>query len=397
MTPSESAAIDPADIDAIRALFALDPAISHLNHGSFGAVPHAVERAAAAWRARADANPNRFFRDDIGPALASARALAAARLGGRTDDWAFVENATQGINAAVASLDLQPGDVVATTSQAYGAVLKCLRHHTARTGAALVVVPLPMPAEGPEAIAAAWAAAMTRPVRLAVLDQIVSQTALVLPLGQMIPAARAAGALVLVDGAHGPGQIALDVPRIGADWYVGNAHKWLFAARGTALLWAAPGRQEGLHPTSISHGLGQGYVAEFAWTGTRDFAAWAALDAAIAFHDRLGGDKLIARNRAQAAGAAARLTAAWREVAAAPASMSAAMATIRLPAALQGGTETAEALRRHLSAIHRIEVPLWAEGGRLWLRVSAQAYNRDEEYDALAEAVLAIAAKGGFE
>ncbi len=396
MTPSESADIDPADIDAIRALFALDPAISHLNHGSFGAVPHAVERAAAAWRARADANPNRFFRDDIGSALASARTLAAARLGGRTDDWAFVENATQGINAVVASLDLQPGDVVATTSQAYGAVLKCLRHHTALTGATLVVVPLPMPAEGPEAIAAAWAAAMTRPVRLAVLDQIVSQTALVLPLGQMIPAARAAGALVLVDGAHGPGQIALDVPRIGADWYVGNAHKWLFAARGTALLWAAPDRQEGLHPTAISHGLGQGYVAEFAWTGTRDFSAWAALDAAIAFHDRLGGSKLMARNQAKAAGAAARLTAAWREVAAAPASMSAAMATIRLPAALQGGPETAEALRRHLSAIHRIEVPLWAEGGRMWLRVSAQAYNRDEEYDALAEAVLAIAAKGGI-
>ncbi|MGG2362055.1 aminotransferase class V-fold PLP-dependent enzyme, partial [Salmonella enterica] len=143
-------------------------------------------------------------------------------------------------------------------SQAYGAVLKCLRHHTARAGAELVVVPLPMPAEGPEAVAAAWTAAMTRPVRLAVLDQIVSQTALVLPLDRMIQAARAAGALVLVDGAHGPGQVALDVPRLGADWYVGNAHKWLFAARGTALLWAAPDRQENLHPTSISHGLGQG-------------------------------------------------------------------------------------------------------------------------------------------
>ena len=393
MTPSST---DPADIGAIRALFALDPAVSHLNHGSFGAVPRAVEQAAAGWRARADANPNRFFRDEIGPALAASRALAAARLGGRADDWAFVENATQGINAVIASLDLKPGDVVATTSQAYGAVLKCLRHNAGRAGAELVVVPLAVPAEGPDAIARAWAAAMNRPVRLAVLDQIVSQTALVLPLARMIPAARPAGALVLIDGAHGPGHVALDAPALGADWYVGNAHKWLFAARGTALLWAAPDRQEGLHPTSISHGLGQGYAAEFAWTGTRDFSAWAALDAAVALHDRLGGPALMIRNRAQASRAAARLTAAWGEIAAAPPAMLAAMATIRLPQALQGGPETAEALRRHLSAVHRIEVPLWSEAGRLWLRISAQAYNIDAEYDALAEAVLAIASRGSF-
>lgn len=393
MTPSGT---DPADIESVRALFALDPAISHLNHGSFGAVPRAVERAAATWRARADANPNRFFRDEVGPALAAARGLAAGRLGGQADDWAFVENATQGINAVVASLNLRPGDVIATTSQAYGAVLKCLRHHAGRTGAELVVVPLPMPAERPETIAAAWAAAMRRPVRLAVLDQIVSQTALVLPLDRMIPAARAAGALVLVDGAHGPGQIALDIPALGADWYVGNAHKWLFAARGTALLWAAPDRQDGLHPTSISHGLGQGYTTEFAWTGTRDFSPWAALDAAIAVHDRLGGPALMAGNRARAARAATRLTGAWGEIAAAPPDMSAAMATIRLPQALQGDAGVAEAVRRHLSAAHRIEVPLWSEGGRLWLRISAQAYNTDDEYDVLAEAVLAIATRGGF-
>lgn len=393
MTPSAN---DPADTDSVRALFALDPAVSHLNHGSFGAVPREVERAAATWRARADANPNRFFRDEIGPALAAARALAAGRLGGAADDWAFVENATQGINAVIASIDLKPGDVIATTSQAYGAVLKCLRHHAGRTGAELVIAPLPIPASSSEAVAAAWAAALPPRVRLAVLDQIVSQTALVLPLDQMIPAARAAGALVLVDGAHGPGQVALDVPRLGADWFVGNAHKWLFAARGTALLWAAPGRQHGLHPTSISHGLGQGYTTEFAWTGTRDFSAWAALDAAVACHERLGGRALMARNRAQAARAAARLTDAWAEIAAAPPDMSAAMATIRLPQALQGGPEMAEALRRHLSSAHHIEVPLWSEGGRLWLRISAQAYNTDSEYDALADAVLAIASRGGI-
>ncbi len=394
MTPSHT---DPADIDSVRALFALDPAVSHLNHGSFGAVPREVEAAAATWRARADANPNRFFRDEIGPALSAARGLAAARLGGRADDWAFVENATQGINAVVASLDLKPGDVVATTALAYGAVLKCLRHHAARTGAELVVVPLAVPAEGPEAVAAAWAAGLPPRARLVVLDQIVSQTALVLPLGPMIAAARAAGAQVLVDGAHAPGQLALDVPRLGADWFVGNAHKWLFAARGTALLWAAPDRQDGLHPTSISHGFGQGYAAEFAWTGTRDFSGWAALDAAIACHDRLGGPALMARNQARAARGAGLLTDAWGEVAAAPPGMSAAMATIRLPRALQGGPETAEALRRHLSAVHRIEVPLWSDDeGRLWLRISAQAYNTDDEYDALAQAVLGLASRGGI-
>jgi len=392
MTPA-----DPPDATTARALFALDPSVSHLNHGSFGAVPRAVDQAAAAWRARAEANPNRFFRDEIGPALTASLALAADRLGGAPRDWAFVENATQGINAVIASLNLAPGDVVATSDQAYGAVVKCLGHHVARAGARLVVIPLPVPVPDAETVAGAWSAGLPDRLRLAVLDQITSQNATVLPLAPMIAAARAAGAAVLVDGAHGPGQVPTDVAAIGADWYVGNAHKWLFAARGTALLWAAPDRQAGLHPTAISHGLGQGFAAEFAWTGTRDFSAWAALDAALAVHDRLGGPALMTRNRAMAARAAALLTDAWGEIAAAGPAMSAAMATIRLPAALQGGPDIAEALRRRLSGTHRIEVPLWSDRGRLWLRISAQIYNTDEEYDALARAILAIASGGGFQ
>ena len=160
---------------------------------------------------------------------------------------------------------------------------------------------MPFPRPDAEAIVAAVAAALTPRTKLAVIDHITSGSALVLPLEQIVAACHAAGVPVLVDGAHGPGQVTLDLRSLGADWYVGNCHKWLCAPKGCGFLWAAPERQAGLHPVTISHGFGGGFLAEFDWTGTRDCSAWLSVDAALDFHARLGGAALRARNMALAA------------------------------------------------------------------------------------------------
>jgi isopenicillin-N epimerase len=196
--------------------------------------------------------------------------------------------------------------------------------------------------------------------------------------------AQAAGARVLIDGAHAPGQVPLDIAALGADWYVGNLHKWYLAPRGCGFLWASAAAQAGLHPLAISHGLGQGFAAEFDWTGTRDFSAALAAPAGIAYHESLGGAALMARNAALAGAAATLLQRAWRSETAGPPAAFAAMATVRLPLAGEVKQARAIVLCRWLAERHRIEVLINAADGAFWLRISAQAYNTLADYERLA-------------
>src|SRR5690606_5671140 len=180
-----------------------------------------------------------------------------------------------------------------------------------RTGARLVEVALPLPVPGPDAAVGAIAGALTGATRLLVVDHVTSHSAVVLALGEIATRARARGVPVLVDGAHGPGMLALDIPALGVDWYVGNCHKWLMAPKGAGLLWVAPQRQAGLHPAVISHGFGQGMAKEFGWTGTRDPSAWLAVPAALDFLEALGPDCGRTYMKELAARAAGLLAAAW--------------------------------------------------------------------------------------
>ena len=199
------------------------------------------------------------------------------------------------------SLRLAPGDEIVALSHGYGAVRNTVRYVTERAGARMVEAKVPFPRPSAEAIVANLAAVLTKRTRIAVLDHITSSSALVLPLARMIEVCHAAGVPVLVDGAHAPGQVTLDLTALGADWYSGNCHKWLCAPKGSAFLHARPDRQEDLHPVTISHGLGGGFLAEFDWTGTWDPSAYLAVGDAIDFHQRLGGAALRARNAALAA------------------------------------------------------------------------------------------------
>jgi isopenicillin-N epimerase len=369
---------------AQRREWPLDPAVVYLNHGGYGVSPHAVQHEQESWRRRIERNPMRFFSQELSAALRAAATVLAELLGARGDDIVFVDNATTGCNAVLRSLDFKPGDEILTTDLAYGAIAKAARYVAARTGATVVDAHIPLPLRDNGAVIAAIAERLGPRTRLAVFDHVASHSALVLPVAELTRLAHGAGARVLVDGAHAPGQLAVDLRSIGADWYVGNCHKWLLAPRGCGFLWAEPPQQALIHPLAISHGYGSGFLAEFDWTGTRDPSPFLSLPAAIACHRRLGGEVLMARNAGLARQAARRLAERWRTGLGGPEDSFAAMVTVRLPLDGAATAERSGALQRWLSEEHRIEVAIMAQAGALWARIAAQAYNEPDDYERLA-------------
>jgi isopenicillin-N epimerase len=391
---SETRSNLPALGTAIRHEWGLDWRFPTVNHGSFGATPLVVSAAQDVWRRRLEEQPSYFMRRVLPDALRQAAARLAEFLGARGEDIAFVENATVGCNAVLRSLRFQPGDEILMLSHVYGAVRNTINYVAERSGARVVEATLPFPNPSADAIVASLANALTSRTKLAVLDHITSGSALVLPIERMAAVCRASGALVLVDGAHGPGQVGLDLPSLGVDWYVGNCHKWLMSAKGCAFLWAAPERQSDLHPVTISHGYNKGFLAEFDWTGTRDPSAVLSVDAAIDFHHRLGGPALRARNAALAASGAAHLAARLGTECGVAGDLTAAMAMIRLPIGGKATQDRAVELRGHLLDAET-DAPLHAQAGAIWLRISAQAYNEPADYEKLGDIVAAMIKRHG--
>jgi isopenicillin-N epimerase len=383
---NDSSSPGPALGAAIRHEWQLDPRWLTVNHGSFGATPKTVLAAQDEWRRRLEEQPSRFMRRVLPEALRNAATRLAAFVGGQGKDLAFVENATVGCNAVLRSLRLAPDDEILMLSHVYGAVRNTIRFVAERSGARIVEATVPFPNPTADAIVDNLAAAITNRTRIAVLDHITSASALVLPIERMIAACHHAGVPVLIDGAHGPGQVGLDLPATGVDWYVGNCHKWLMSPKGCAFLWARPDRQEDLHPVTISHGFGQGFLAEFDWTGTRDPSAVLAVDAAIDFHYRLGGAALRARNIALAAEATSLVAARLGTEAGATGPLAGSMGTVRLPVDGPAVMERAKRLRERMLD-HDTDVPIHAQADGLWLRLSAQAYNEIGDYERLADIV----------
>ena len=360
--------------------FSLAPGVGHLNHGSYGAAPRVVTAAAQVWRERMEADPTSFFRDELPGATRAAAERVAGFLGGCGDDWAFLENATQGTNAIIASLKLEPGDELICLSQVYNAVNNTLRHYGEQAGARVVTLPVPVPFAEPAPLLAALDAAISPRTRLASFDHISSAGAVVFPIREMAAICRERGVPVAVDGAHAPGQLPLDVPGLGVDWYVGNLHKWAFATRGTAIIWCAPERQAALHPVAISHNLGRGFAAEFDFSGTRDSSAWLAVPEALDYLAALGPEAVHAHNNALAREAGEMLADAWNsEIAAAP-QFSAAMASVRLPGVAAADRTAARRIAQHLREAHDISAGVMVIDGGVWLRVSAQIYNEIADY-----------------
>lgn len=376
---------------AVRSEWDLDPAFLTVNHGSFGAAPYCVLAAQREWQARLERQPSRFMNAVYPAAIRAAAATLGQFVNAPADGLVFVDNATTGCNAVLSS-PLLPGDEILVLSHVYNAVWNAARHVATRARAAVVRATLPFPNPTEDAMVAAVAAAITPRTRLAVIDHITSGSAVVCPIRRIVATCHAAGVKVLVDGAHAPGQVDLDLTAIGADWYTGNCHKWLCAPKGCAFLYAAPDARKGLHPGTISHGYGNGFVAEFDWTGTTDPSRFLAIEAATAFHERLGGPSLRARNKALALEAGAILARRLNTGTGTGAACAGSMMTVRLPVD-DATPERALAIRQALMDAGT-DAPVHALDGALWLRVSAFAYNEAEDYVRLGDLVAGVLRNG---
>jgi isopenicillin-N epimerase len=368
-----------------RSGWLLDPDVTFLNHGSFGATPRVVLAEQDRWRERMERHPTGFMAFELPKLLETAAARLADFVGAEVRDLAFVANATEGCNTVLNAFPLESGDEILVTDHGYAAIRKAAEHAASKAGACVVEAAIPLPLSAPAAIIAAIGSRLGPRTRLVILDHITSSTAVLSPIHELTSLCRSRGAAVLVDGAHAPGMLSLDIPSIGADWYVGNCHKWLMAPKGSGFLWTAPGRQAGMHPLVISHGYRRGFRAEFDWTGTRDPSAWLSVPAAIDFHQQLGGPALRARNIALAREAAALLAGRWRSERATPDLLMGSMAAVRLPTDGAATMDRALKLRAELFDAYRIEVAINPFGGALWARISAQAYNVFADYERLAE------------
>jgi isopenicillin-N epimerase len=376
---------------AVRAEWALDPDFLTVNHGSYGATPRVVMAAQDEWRRKMEAQPTRFFARILPDALREMASVLAKALSVKADEVVFVPNATTGCNAVLRSMDLREGDEILHASHVYNAVRNTMIYVAGRSGAKVVSAELPFPRPDKKVLLANIEKAITKRTRIAVIDHITSPSGLVLPIAEIIALCHAAGVPVLVDGAHGPGQVPLDLEVLGADWYVGNCHKWWSAPKGCGFLHARGERRTELHPVTISHGYGTGFAKEFDWTGTVDPSAYLALPAALDFFERLGGAALMERNKRLAAEAGAMLAATLgTEVGATP-DFAGAMASVRLPFRMEPTREGAIPFRMALQAAG-CDAPVHGLAGGPWLRLSAYAYNELSDYQRLAQILPGVIA-----
>lgn len=384
----------------LREHWDLDPEVVFLNHGSFGACPRVVLAAQSELRARLERQPVRFFVRELPALLDAARDELAAFVGADPADLVFVRNATEGVAAVLASIELAPGDELVITDHGYNACNNAVRHVASRTGARVVEARIPFPIAGPAAAVEAIEAALSPRTRLVLVDHVTSPTGLVLPVAAIVAAARARGVECLVDGAHAPGMLPLDLNALGAAYYTGNLHKWVCAPKGAALLHVRRDRHAGLHPAVISHGYNaprprsQLHV-EFDWTGTSDPTPWLCVPAALRAVAALvpgGWPEVRARNHALACAGRRIVAAALGAELPAPEDMLGSLASVALPpgpAAPQATPLYTDPLQDALLFRHGIEVPIppWPAPPRRLLRISAQLYNETGDYEALARAL----------
>ena len=378
-------------MQALREQFLLDPTVTFLNHGSFGATPRPVFATYRRWQRRLERQPVLFLGRRLPALLATVRRVLGGTLGADPSELVLLPNATFGVNLVARSLHLGPGDEILTTDHEYGACDKTWRFLCLQSGATYRRRPIPLPVSAPDQLVDNLWDGVTPRTRLIFVSHITSPTALTMPVAEICARARAAGILILIDGAHAPGQLPLDLHAIDADFYVGNLHKWALAPKGAAFLYARPDRQPLLEPLVVSWGWseewfanGTSYVDLLQWWGTVDPAAPLAVPAAIRFQEDHDWPAVRQRCSDLATDALLRLgdltgldplyppgSAFYRQMVAAP---------------LPPQCEPAE-LQVRLYDRHRIEIPCLAWNGRPLIRLSVQGYNTEADIDALLAAL----------
>jgi isopenicillin-N epimerase len=386
----------------LKELWPLDPKVVFLNHGSFGSCPLAVLEFQRALRDRMERQPVQFLVRELEPLLDQARAALARFVGARPEDIVFVPNATSGVNTVVRSLPFAPGDELLVTDHEYNACRNALEYAAARGGAKVVVARVPFPFETADQIVDAIMGRVTPRTRLALIDHVTSQTGVILPVERLVRELAGRGVDTLVDGAHGPGMVPLDLEQLGAAYYTGNCHKWLCAPKTAGFLHVRPDRQQLIHPLSISHGFTSPrtdrsrFLVEFAWTGTLDPTPCLSVPEALRFMESLapgGWKEVMARNHALAVEGRKILCQALEIAEPCPEAFLGSMAAMPLPDAREAERASPplyfDPLQDQLLARHAIEVPVipWPGFPRRLLRISAQLYNSRAQWQCLAGAL----------
>lgn len=370
----------------------LDPDVVFLNHGSFGACPNPVLELQQKLRAELESQPVRFLWRELASRLEQAREALGQFINAPGEDLALITNATAGVNTVLRSLDFNPGDELIVTDHEYNACRNALDYVARRRGATVVVVPIPLPVESPQQITRLILDRVTTRTRLAMIDHVTSPTALVFPIADIVAELAQRGVDTLVDGAHAPGMVDVNIHTMQPAYYTGNCHKWICAPKGAAFLYVRPDRQESVRPLSISHGANAPledktrFRHEFDWTGTTDPTPWLCIPKAIEFMGSLfpdGWPPLRDHNRELALGARRLLCDAMNTPPICPDEMIGSMAAVFLPDAIS---------LDGLSPLYEktgIEVPIYPvlDGDRRVVRVSAQIYNHLDQYRFLVTAL----------
>ena len=391
--------------NAFADLWGLDPQVTFLNHGSFGATPLAVLQYQSELRRQLEAEPVRFMMRELEPLYRRSLMVLADLIGAQQQDLVFVPNATHGVNAVVRSLSFREGDEILTTNHDYYAVRNTLQLVAQRSGARVVVAEVPFPLSDEQEVVQAIREKISTRTRLAVIDHVTSPTALIFPVQQIVRLLQERDIDVLIDGAHAPGMIPLDVEKIGAAYYTGNCHKWLCAPKGAGFLWVRPDRQELIHPPVSSYTRSSSYSLtpfqlEFYWAGTLDPTAYLSVGKAISYMQSLlekGWPGIMKRNRDLIIQARRHYCATLSQAPSCPEQMLGSMAALELPAGDVVGPLPAfymDALQERLISDYGIQVPImmWPGPPRRLVRFSAQLYNDLPHYEKLTLAMARLAA-----
>jgi isopenicillin-N epimerase len=393
-------AIEGVDVswDRLGDLFTLDPAVAHLNHGSFGAVPVTVQRTLRRLREEMEANPMAFVTRGLLERIADARSRLAVFLGADPAGTALLPNASAAAEVVLRSIRAQPDDEILLTDHGYGGIRLAVERLCRRTGAVLREVALPLAASADEVVTEIATAAAPNRTRLAIVDQVASPTAKLFPVARIVDALHDRGIPVAVDGAHAPGMLDVDVESIGADFWFGNLHKWAFGSRPTAVLVVAPPHRETVEPLVVSWLQEAGFPAAVEIGGTLDYTTWLAAPTGIETMRALGLDA-VRRHNSALADYGQRVVSDALSIAPAsrpqpsfaddPAAVEApvSMRLVPLPPGVADDRLAATNLRERLAieAACEAHIDVWC--GRGHLRLSAQLYNGPDDYDRLAAAL----------
>lgn len=376
----------------IRNRWLLDEKVHFLNHGSFGACPRDVLFAQSDWRNLMEKQPVYFFQVEAPKGLAKAKKKLSEFVNAKEENIVFVENATMGINAVVRSLmpTWKRGDELLTTSHVYGAMRQTLHYASDIMGTMVVEAVVPFPISSEDEVVEAVRNAITPKTKFAIIDHVTSPTGLVYPIEKIIPLLKERGIQVMIDGAHAPGMLDIHIEDIGADYYTGNCHKWMFAPKGTAFLWVAPRHQSSIHAPNTSHNYKTGFHPEFDWIGTRDVTPFLSLVASIGFIEEFGKDTVRNYNNELVKQARSYINNELGVNALAPESMLGSLATIATPGTLRVDDEKATSLHDTLRDMYHCELPVIMFGDKVFIRISAQIYNDISEYHTLSSSLKSI-------